>query len=151
MARWILRKAVPADIDKIKSIEERVQPCPWSKEGLLREINEKSGKTHFWCICPSTNTSEILGYICFRILGRECYLLNISVDKSCQGKGIGRLLFRFMIKFLDRRKVQRLALDVHKENQEAMSFYSMQGLSLAAPLGEVRGNFCVMEMKLFQE
>jgi len=151
MARWIIRKVVPADINAIKSIEERVQPCPWSKEGLLREINKKSGKTHFWCICPSTNGSEILGYICFRILGSECYLLNISVNRSCQGKGLGRLLFRLMLKFLDRRKVERLALDVHKGNKEAMSFYSKLGLSFAAPIEKIKGNFCVMEMKLFQE
>ncbi len=151
MAKWIIRKAVPADIDAIKSIEDRVQPCPWSNEGLLREINEKGGKTYFWCICPSTNRSEILGYICFRIFGSECYLLNISVDKSCQGKGLGRLLFRSMIKFLNKRKARRLVLDVHKENKEAVSFYSRQGLSLAAPLERVRGNFCVMEMKLFAE
>ena len=151
MARWIIRKAVPADIDVIKSIEDRVQLCPWPKQGLLREINEKNGKTHFWCLCYSTNTSKILGYICFRILGGECYLLNISVDKSCQGKGLGTILFRFMMRFLNRHGVTRLVLDVHKENKEAMSFYSRRGLSLAAPIEKVRGNFCVMEMKLFQE
>ncbi len=151
MARWIIRKAVPADINAIKSIEDRVQPCPWSKEGLLREIEDKDGKTFFWCICPLISPWEILGYICFRILGRECYLLNISIDKSCQGKGLGTILFRYMMRFLKRRKATRLVIDVHKENKEAMSFYSKRGLLLAAPVEKVRGNFCVMEMKLFQE
>ncbi len=151
MASVIIRKATDSDTDFIKEIEDRVQPFPWSRHGFVQEISKGSGNSWFWCLCPSDNLSIVHGYICFRIVGKECCLLNIALKPEWQGQGFGTLLVEYLVRFMRRRRVRRLVLDVYRENRGAIRFYESVGLRLVASPEKIRGKFCVMEMKLPRE
>ncbi len=142
-----LRRAKASDIEKIVAIESRVQPVPWSRAGLLSEI-ERGRPTWFWCLCPCKKMQKVFAYICFRTIGDEAYLLNLAVEDAFQGLGHGSFLMECFFDFVRFRSCSRLVLDVHRENYRAIQFYLRHGFELSCHPCESRGKFLVMEMKL---
>ncbi len=142
----LLRKAHPADIESILDIEERGHIKPWSRQGLMVHL-DRCEHTWFWCLSQKGKSKSVFGYICFRILFEECYLLNIAVAGQWQRRGLGSFLLNALLAFTKRRGIKRIVLDVHKENNRAIAFYKRHGFSFACDPKAVKGNFCVMEMK----
>ena len=149
MATVILRKVQVNDLERIIAIEHSVQPVPWSRNGLFNEFF--TNPVGFWALCPTETLSEIIGYICFRIVVDEVYLSNIAIANRYQGLGYGSFLLKSAMHFWKNRGIKRVSLDVYKQNHQAISFYTRNGFFFACSPDKVKGKFCVMEMKLLQE
>ena len=54
-------------------------------------------------------------------------ILNISINKSFQGKGYGNKLLHYLIKELQDRMISQLILEVRVSNQNAIAFYLKHG------------------------
>ncbi|NPA94035.1 MAG: GNAT family N-acetyltransferase [Thermodesulfobacteria bacterium] len=146
MHGFILRRVEPADIEAIHRIEEECQFRPWPTAGFEFHLAQERS-TRFWCLCPKDNRERIVGYICFRILFEECYLLNIAVDKDYWGRGLGSFMLKCLLTYARRRGAKKVVLDVYKDNFLAISFYQSHGFSFVCNPRRVKGEFCVMEMK----
>jgi len=54
-------------------------------------------------------------------------ILNISINKACQGKGYGNKLLHYLIKELKDRMISQIMLEVRVSNQTAIAFYLKHG------------------------
>jgi len=54
-------------------------------------------------------------------------ILNISINKACQGKGYGNKLLHYFIKELKDRMISQIMLEVRVSNQTAITFYLKHG------------------------
>ncbi len=149
MATVILRKAQANDLEQITAIEHSVQPVPWSRNGLFSEFSTNS--VIFWVLSPTSSLSKVIGYICFRMIVDEVYLSNIAIADKYQRLGYGSFLLKNALNFWKNRGIERVTLDVCKQNHQAISFYARNGFFFVCPPDKLKGKFCLMAMKLFQE
>ncbi|MCY1457753.1 Ribosomal-protein-alanine acetyltransferase [compost metagenome] len=56
-------------------------------------------------------------------------MLNVCVDPSCQTRGLGRLLFRALVKLAREHGAQRVFLEVRPSNTPAVALYHSEGFN----------------------
>ena len=135
-----------SDLIPISRIERQAHHRPWSREGIAHELIP-GGLSIFWVACRKEALDEIKGYICFRVLESELYLLNLAVENRCRRRGIGSRLLNLSLRLGLRRGAARAVLDVHRENSKAISFYRSAGFQFVEPLWKNKKIFLVMEMQ----
>jgi len=142
-----VRRAYPSDLDAISSIESKAHLRPWSKSGIYSELSAGSSSL-LWVACAGRAVSDIRGYICFRIIRPEVYILNLAVEEKFRRRGLGRWLLSLSMRLGVTRGASRVALDVHGENAGAIKFYRRFGFSFTDNSGKNKKIFSVMEMHL---
>ncbi|MDQ2077736.1 ribosomal protein S18-alanine N-acetyltransferase [Marinimicrobium sp. ABcell2] len=105
-----------ADLPAVLGLERKVQSHPWepsSFEDCLR------GRHKCWL---AKHGDQLLGFVVLAWAGGEAELLNIAVDPSNQGQGIGRCLLRAAIE-LAQPHAEMMFLEVRVSNRKAINFY----------------------------
>ena len=141
----LIRRAHPSDLGSISQIENEAHFLPWSAQGIASELSP-GGTSLFWVACPGSDRAGITGYICFRVLASELYLLNLAVRSGFRGRGIGKGLLFQCLSFGVRRGIRTAVLDVHRENHRAIRFYQRCGFRFSDSRRENNKIFSVMEM-----
>ena len=81
------------------------------------------------------NNNKIIGFAAAEfMLGNFVWLDGIVVEKHSRGKGIGKLLFKSVVKELKKKKVSNLFLIAPIKERKTLKFYETLGLK--------RGNIC---------
>ena len=73
-------------IDKIVDIEKEAHLNPWTKTSFTSALEANDLVKKF------TQKNEIIGYFVAKIVLDQCELLNLTVKKNKQSKGIGKLI-----------------------------------------------------------
>lgn len=73
-----------------------------------------------------TVDGKLSGYCIVQVLFDTAEILRIGVDKSCQGQGLAKQIFRSVFKFLECTDAEKLLLEVRADNLRAIGLY--QGL-----------------------
>lgn len=120
---WLVTPAIEADLDKIIEIERECFSSPWSYHAFLQEL--KNDYSYLWVV--KNPKSEIVGFICFWLIFDEAHILNIAVKKTFRGKGIGNLLVKKAIAFVQKKGAKWIRLEVRITNKKATSFYKNLG------------------------
>lgn len=110
-----------ADLDAIMQIEPRIYPYPWTRgnfsdsiaSGYSAEVMEYEG--------------EIIAYALTMMVLDEAHLLNLSVDKPFQGKGLGRAMLMYMVGLAKEKGALNMFLEVRASNQTAIALYEAVG------------------------
>lgn len=126
-----IRKATVFDLQQISSIEAVSHVMPWSLMDFTSELSRPDAE--FWLICDEKN--RVQGYIIFRLILNECYLINITVANSLRRRGIGSLLMQHMITRAAKCGCDRIVLDVRRDNAAASAFYEKWGFEPAGGPG----------------
>lgn len=126
-----IRRATLFDLQQIAAIEAVSHVIPWSLEDFTSELHRPD--VEFWLICDENNMMH--GYIIFRFILNECYLINITVADTWRRRGIGSLLMQHMITRAGKHGCDRIVLDVRRDNEAAMAFYEKWGFEAAARPG----------------
>jgi ribosomal-protein-alanine N-acetyltransferase len=116
-----LRKMRPEDLPKVLAIEAVSSSTPWSEQMFLDEISHPFSSCYV--LEESSSPGEVLGYICFRILGKESEVLNLSVSPSFRRCGLGRKLMEFYLGYSVAQGVERSYLEVCSSNEGALQLY----------------------------
>lgn len=112
-----------ADIDAILAIEHANFPYPWTRGNFVDSIN--SGYS-CWVL---ESHQELIGYAIVMMVLDEVHLLNISVAKPYQGKGIGRELLNTMMQVGRSYGGQHMFLEVRVSNTQAIGLYESIGFN----------------------
>ena len=113
------------DIDSIVLIEQQNSHNPWSKNQLIESILNPAN------LCYSISIkNQIIGFLMAMPALDTADILNISINKACQGKGYGNKLLNYLIKELKDRMISQIMLEVRASNQAAIAFYLKHGFEV---------------------
>lgn len=127
-----LREMTPDDLPEVMRIERAAFRYPWS------ELMLRSEMAHEWAhllIAESekgAGRSAMLGFIVFWIICGELHVLNVAVDPTAQGQGVGRGLMDAAMDRARRAEVTYATLEVRRTNRVAIRLYESFGFRTTA-------------------
>ncbi len=118
-----IRRALEQDIERIVKIERLSFRYPYPME-LLKSYIARSNA----CFLVAEVDGEIVGYaIAEHERNTLGHLISIAVSPQWRGKGIGKALLRAVLRKLKERGVQKVYLEVRKNNLIAQHLYESVG------------------------
>ena len=117
------------------AIENVSHPRPWSKTDFEEELDNHVVPSYFWVAAPRDAPSCVAGYLCFRWLMDEVYIINLTVAPRFRRLGAAKELMNLCIRWAKGRKGTRLVLDVNRNNLSAVAFYRAFGFDVACEGG----------------
>ncbi|MES1992782.1 MAG: ribosomal protein S18-alanine N-acetyltransferase [Pseudomonadota bacterium] len=133
--RWdgiLERPLTLQDLPAIMAIERRAYEFPWTT-GIFTDCL-RVGYTA-WGL---EEFATLRAYCITSIAAGEAHILNLCVDPSYQGLGLGGRLLGRMLDLARKRQVERVLLEVRPSNEQAMALYHRHGFS---KVGERRGYY----------
>lgn len=109
----------PADLDAVLALEHRVQTHPWRRVSFEDCL---TGRHRCWL---ARHQKLLVGFVVLAWGGGEAELLNIAVDPSRQGQGVGRCLLHFALELAEPHG-DMMFLEVRVSNHRAIEFYSQE-------------------------
>ncbi len=116
-----LRPMQMDDLDAIMQIEPTIYSHPWTRGNFSDSLN--SGYSA-WVL---EQECEMVGYALMMMVLDEAHLLNLSIAKPQQKRGLGRYLLEHMIAIAKRHKAANMFLEVRPSNISAISLYENMG------------------------
>lgn len=124
----VLRLMTIADIPAVMPMEHDLfADQAWSTEMLADEIADVQSRMYL-VACAG---ERIVGYGGLAAYDIEAHILTVGTDNEYQRQGVGRLLLRALLAEADRRKVERVILEVRVDNQPAISLYESESFAAA--------------------
>lgn len=118
----ILKDVKKNNIDEIYSISlENFLNESWSEKSFVNEIKKKGSN-----IFIAKHNNKIIGFLASSF----CFDININlfaVKKEYQSKGVGYLLFNYLVKYYKKNKIYKIILEVREQNYSAINFYKRNG------------------------
>lgn len=123
---FVVRPARVADIDNVGMIERASFPDPWGP-GEFRTVLE-SPQTIF-LVVEDLGAGAVSGYSIALTVLDESEILNIAVDLSCRGQGLGGRLLDAALSEVRERGATAAFLEVRESNERARKLYASRGFS----------------------
>jgi len=111
------------DLDEIMRIEPHIYSHPWSRGNFVDSL--RSGYSSWVLLIEQ----KIIGYALMMMVLDEAHLLNLSVAKAYQKRGLGRLLLEHMIAVAKRHGAANMFLEVRPSNISAIALYENIGFN----------------------
>ena len=118
-----LRPMQTDDLDAVMQIEPTIYSHPWTRGNFSDSLN--SGYSA-WVL---EEDSEMIGYALLMLVMDEAHLLNLSIAKPQQKRGLGRYLLEHMLNIAKNHKVTNMFLEVRPSNISAIALYENMGFS----------------------
>ena len=112
------------DLAEVMTIENDVYPYPWSHGNFLDSLY--SGYEMRTARLPS---GQLAGYFLLMLSVDEGHLLNITVRRELQGKGVGRQMLDHVSALARERAMQSILLEVRPSNDHAVMVYEHYGFA----------------------
>ncbi|NOT11639.1 MAG: ribosomal protein S18-alanine N-acetyltransferase [Methylococcaceae bacterium] len=117
-----LRKMTSTDLPEVLEIEKKNYQFPW-EEDIFRDCF----RAGYYCwVCEESD--KVLGYSILSVGAGEAHILNISVDPTEQGQGIGRKMLENLID-VARGQAETVFLEVRPSNPVAIALYEDVGFN----------------------
>jgi [ribosomal protein S18]-alanine N-acetyltransferase len=116
-----LRPMQMDDLDAIMQIEPTIYSHPWTRGNFADSLN--SGYSA-WIL---EEHKEMIGYALMMRVLDEAHLLNLSIAKAQQKRGLGRYLLEHMIMIAKTHKAANMFLEVRTSNISAIALYENMG------------------------
>jgi ribosomal-protein-alanine N-acetyltransferase len=113
-----LVRLADAHLSSVQKIENAAHSHPW-KTSQLSNFDGR-GACNFAVI---DSKGQILGYFYAQNIVGEVSLLNIAVDPSLHGNGVGRLLLEALIEKSEQVQAESIWLEVRESNLAAIRLY----------------------------
>ena len=120
-----IRKMLESDIPQVLAIQEELQFQAWNEKQFLAEIN--ASYAHCIVYADDSDTSKIVGYAIFHIMGPDSELLSIAVRENQGRKGYGTQLLLSGLSKLNFDAGDICFLEVREHNAKARAFYEKNG------------------------
>lgn len=114
---------LPADIPSVGEVERRNYAIPWG-EGIFRDCLKAGYKAYVLF-----QNEQLIGYAVLQIGFKESHVLNICIDKACQGNGHARRLLALMETVSVKADAQMMFLEVRPSNPRAKALYERNGFN----------------------
>ena len=115
------------DLDEALDIERRSFPEPWSRGMFLHELKLPFSKSIV--VRADDPTHELLGYVCWWLIGEEIQILNVAVHPERRRHGIGRALVGLVFAETEAQHVSNITLEVRRGSTAAIALYRSFGFT----------------------
>lgn len=122
---YIVKPLLQERIDEILPIEQSVQLHPWSSSSLEQSFSSRSVN-----LAIEDCQGNLSGYLFSQVIVDEAELLNISIAKSQQRRGLANQLLTSWFEYLKQQLVTRCMLEVRQSNLAAIALYQKSGFTL---------------------
>lgn len=114
----------PNDVNDVLAIENDLYPFPWTRGNFLDSItNGYEG----WLLRDGNGVLN--GYFLLMPSVDDAHLLNITVHRDLQGRGLGLLLLNKAKMLAKERKLDAILLEVRPSNTRAEKIYARYGFA----------------------
>jgi len=117
------RRMQVRDVDNIMGTENDVYQFPWSKQIFLDCIRVGYD---CWLLLIG---EEIAGHAVLSIAGSESHILNLSIARRCQNRGLGKQFVHFLEQQATHKHAQTILLEVRPSNPCAIQCYTACGFN----------------------
>ncbi len=121
--RLQLRPMQMIDLDGVMLIEPTIYPHPWTRGNFSDSLN-----AGYSCWVYEEN-EIVFGYAVLMSAMDEAHVLNLSIAKSFQGRGLGRSLLAHMMQIARNHGAQNVFLEVRPSNLAAIGLYQSVGFN----------------------
>ncbi len=118
-----LRPMHREDLDAVMAIEPQIYTHPWSRGHFADSLD--AGYSCWVC----ERQGALAGYAVMMLVLDEAHLLNISVARACQRRGLGRALLGHLVGVARRHGAQMMFLEVRPSNLAARALYESMGFN----------------------
>ncbi|OUU39578.1 MAG: ribosomal-protein-alanine N-acetyltransferase [Cellvibrionales bacterium TMED49] len=112
----------PAHLHSVVSIERRVSPNPWKMSQFRESLQHHNGSVLLV-------GEHVRGFTIHSIGMEQADLLNIGLQPSFQGQGLGRRLVKSIIRQLP-AGIKKIMLEVRVSNWKAIRLYKTMGFKI---------------------
>lgn len=116
-----LRPMGAGDLPHVVMIEQTIYSHPWSAGNFRDSMN--AGYS-CWIM---EGAGRIIGYGVLMIGVDEAHLLNLSIERSMQGAGLGRQLLAHFLAIARAAELDQVLLEVRPSNDVARRLYASEG------------------------
>lgn len=117
------REMTASDLDAIMEIEPQIYSHPWTRGNFVDSLKSAHNA---WVLLQD---NHIIGYALMMMVLDEAHLLNLSISKFYQKRGLGRMLLEHMIKIAQTLKATNMFLEVRTSNISAIALYENIGFN----------------------
>jgi len=110
------------DLEQVLQIENDVYSHPWTRGNFLDAL--ASG---YRCRVVRDGQQNLIGYFLLMMAVDEAHLLNISVQRDQQGRGVGRWLLDQATALAREQGMSSILLEVRPSNPRAAAIYRRYG------------------------
>lgn len=112
-----------ADLDAVMAIEPFIYSYPWTRGNFEDSLNAG------YSCWVYTEGDSVIGYAVLMLVLDESHLLNLSIAKAYQGRGLGRALLEQMMHIARNHAAQNMFLEVRPSNKSAIHLYERVGFN----------------------
>jgi ribosomal-protein-alanine N-acetyltransferase len=123
-AEWQLAPMSVDHLPVILEIEQRAYPFAWT-ESIFRDCL-KAGYSAWVVLGPR---GDILAYSLMSMAVGEAHILNLCVDPTHHGQGLGRYLLDHLMQVARGADVNMMLLEVRRSNKAARRLYERAGFT----------------------
>ncbi len=116
-ASAVFEPMTEADLDWVVAREAELHPFPWSRGNFADSLAAGHSCWLMWSL------GQPLAYAVMLIVLDEAHLLDISVDRAAQGKGVGRKMVDHLRQEARNNGATQLFLEVRPSNLRAIALY----------------------------
>lgn len=116
-----LRPMGIGDLPHVATIEATIYSHPWSTGNFRDSLN-----AGYSCWIMEA-AGRIIGYGVLMIGVGEAHLLNLSIERSMQGAGLGRQLLAHFLAIARAAELDQVLLEVRPSNDVARRLYASEG------------------------
>jgi len=117
-----------ADLDAVVALEAASFTNPWSREMLVRELEEPTAARVYVLRLPD---APVAAFCSCWVIGDELHINTIAVDPARRRSGLGRALMEAVLAQVAEEEVTRATLEVRRSNLAAQRLYERLGFAVA--------------------
>ena len=117
-----IRRMVPSDISEVERIEKENFSRPWTAEDYRGFLDREDAD-----FLVAVENGRVVGYIGEYGIPDEGDITNVSVDRKCRNRHIGRKLVLELIRAAEERGIRKIFLEVRESNAPAIRLYENAG------------------------
>lgn len=114
------------DLDAVCSLVSKAGSHPWSRTDVLSSY--ASALDQCWLLSDAIS-QQIVGIAVLHAVLDEGQLLNICIERSCQGRGYGSRLLQSLLDHARSAGLRTIFLEVRESNHGAIALYENAGFS----------------------
>lgn len=111
------------DLDAVMAIEPLIYSHPWTRGNFSDSL--QTGYSCWAC----EHDGRLVGYAVLMLVLDEGHLLNISIAREFQERGLGRSLLEYVIDVARGHGAQMMFLEVRPSNKSAIALYESMGFN----------------------
>ncbi|MCF6324325.1 MAG: ribosomal protein S18-alanine N-acetyltransferase [Gammaproteobacteria bacterium] len=111
------RKMSAQDLADVLAIERKTYEFPWS-ETIFKDCL----RVNYHCYVIES-VQQVMGYAVMTVAAGESHILNICVDESLRGSGIGRSMLAHLVDRARSHRAEMMLLEVRASNTVAIDLY----------------------------